>query len=117
MSLLKGAGALSERITFQRQVVTVDDIGNRQNSWSDYFTCWASVSTSTLNNAREKNEAAQTLEQERLDFTVRYSSQTSEIRSSEYRIIFKERIYNIDHVDIGESKKQALKFSGYLVRR
>ena len=117
MALFKGAGALSERVKFQKQIVSVDEVGNRINTWSDYISCWASVKSASGEKAGEKEDAAQTLEQDRLDFTVRYSSQTSEIRSSEYRIIFKERIYNIDHVDIGESKKQALKFSGYLVRR
>ncbi len=107
---------MNERITFQRHIVETDEIGNRINTWDDYFSCWASVSSSKL-NASEKNEAAQTLEQDRLDFTVRWCSQTSEITSTEYRIIFRERIYNIDHTDIMKSKKQSLKFSGYLVRR
>ena len=108
--------SMSERITFQKHIVNTDDIGNRINTWSDYFSCWASVNASKL-NVSEKNEAAQTLEQERLDFTVRWCSQTAEITSTEYRIIFRERIYNIDHTDNMKSKKQSLKFSGYLVRR
>ena len=113
---MEGAGTLSERITFQRQVVNVDNVGNRMNMWADYFSCWCGVETSRLNMS-EKNEAAQTLEQARLDFTVRYCVQTAKITSTEYRIIFRERIYNIDHVDIVKFKKQTLKFSGYLVRR
>ena len=108
--------SMSERITFQKHIVNTDDIGNRINTWSDYFSCWASVNASKL-NVSEKNEAAQTLEQERLDFTVRYCSQLSEITSSEYRIIFRERIYNINRVDKGNFKKEMLKFSAYLVRR
>lgn len=108
--------AMNERITFQKHIVEIDDIGNRINTWEDYFSCWASVSASKL-NVGEKNEAAQTLEQDRLDFTVRWCSQTAEITSTEYRIIFRERIYNIDHIDIGKNKKQSLKFSAYLVRR
>lgn len=109
--------AMNERITFQKHIVEADNIGNRINAWADYFSCWASVSTASRLNANEKNEAAQTLEQDRLDFTVRWCSQTAEITSTEYRIIFRERIYNIEHVDIMKSKKQSLKFSAYLVRR
>ena len=108
--------AMNERIMFQRHIVNVDDIGNHINTWSDYFTCWASVKSSKL-NVNEKDEAAQTLEQERLDFTIRYCSQVSEITSTEYRIIFRERIYNIDRVDKGDFKKEMLKISAYLVRR
>lgn len=116
MALPKGAGALNERITFQKQTVSVDEVGNRINTWSDYFTCWAAVSTSRLNTT-EKNEAGQTLEQEKLDFVVRYCPQTSEVNSTEYRINFRERIYNIDRLDKAEFQKQMLKFSAYLVRR
>ena len=116
MSYQQGAGKLNQRIMLQRHIVNVDAIGNHINTWEDYFSCWASVATSKL-NVSEKNEAAQTLEQDRLDFIVRYCPQTSEVSSTEYRIIFKERIYNIDHTDIMKSKKQSLKFSGYLVRR
>lgn len=106
--------SMNERITFQKHIVEADDIGNRINTWADYFSCWAAVFTSKL-NVNEKEEAAQTLAQERLDFTVRYCSQTAEITSTEYRIIFRERIYNIDRVD--SVKKQSLKFGASLVRR
>ena len=116
MALPKGAGALNERITFQRQTVSVDDVGNRINTWSDYFRCWSAVSTSRLNTT-EKNEAGQTLEQERLDFVVRYCQQTSEVNSTEYRIIFKGQIYNIVYLDKTDFQKQMLKFSALLVRR
>ncbi|MBQ6113113.1 MAG: phage head closure protein [Synergistaceae bacterium] len=116
MASTKGAGALNQRITFQRQTSSADDIGNRINTYSDYYTCWAAVSTSKLSTT-ETNETAQTLEQERLDFTVRYCSQTSEVRSTEYRIIFKERIYDIESVDNLDFARQMLKFSTKLVRR
>ena len=108
--------SMNERITFQKHIVEADEIGNRINTWADYFSCWAAVANSKL-NVNEKEEAAQTLEQERLDFTVRYCPQTSVITSTEYRIIFREHIYNIDHVDNMKFKKQSLKFSANLVRR
>ena len=116
MAFSKGAGALNQRIIFQRQTSSVDEIGNRLNTWSDYYTCWSAVSTSRLNTT-EKTEAAQTLEQERLDFVVRYCPQTSEVNSTEYRIIFKGQIYNIVYLDKTDFQKQMLKFSALLVRR
>ena len=116
MAFPKGAGALNERITFQKQTASVDEVGNHINTWSDFFTCWSAVSTSRLNTT-EKNEAGQTLEQERLDFVVRYCQQTSEVNSTEYRIIFKGQNYNIVHLDKADFQKQMLKFSALLVRR
>ena len=107
---------MNERITFQRQDVTVDEIGNHINKWSDYYSCWAAVSSSKI-STKEKEEAAQTLEQERLDFTVRDCPQASIITSTEYRIIFKGRIYGIDKTDSMDFKKKTLKFSASLVRR
>ena len=39
--------AMRVRITFQKNAVTVDKYGNHKNSWTDYFSCWATVGTST----------------------------------------------------------------------
>ena len=116
MAFSKGAGALNQRIIFQRQTSSVDEIGNRLNTWSDYYTCWSAVSTSRLNTT-EKTEAAQTLEQERLDFVVRYCPQTSEISSTEYRIVFKERVYDIDSMDNLDFGRKLVKFRTHLGRR
>lgn len=34
---------LNEKITFQKNSVEVDAIGNHKNSWSDYYTCHTTV--------------------------------------------------------------------------
>ena len=114
---IKGAGELNQRIKFQRQAVQVDAIGNHINTWEDYFTCWAYVATSSRLSSAEKDEAAQTLEQDKLEFTVRYCPETSEIRSAECRIIFREREYDIDRIENTDFRQQWLKFSAHLARR
>ena len=35
---------LNEKIIIQKSVVTVDSIGNRKNTWEDYYTCFATIS-------------------------------------------------------------------------
>ena len=35
---------LNVKITFQKNSVVADDIGNRRNIWEDYYTCHATVS-------------------------------------------------------------------------
>lgn len=35
---------LNVRITFQKNQVVSDEIGNRRNVWEDYYTCYATVS-------------------------------------------------------------------------
>ena len=34
---------LNERITFQRNVILTDRIGNHMSSWNDEFSCYATV--------------------------------------------------------------------------
>ena len=35
---------LNVKVTFQKNYVVADDIGNRRNIWEDYYTCHATVS-------------------------------------------------------------------------
>ncbi len=38
--------AMNVRITFQKNAVVTDKIGNRTNSWADYYSCFATLSDS-----------------------------------------------------------------------
>lgn len=105
---------LNVRITIQKNEVVTDRIGNHTNTWTDYFSCWAYCSNQT---GKEDDEAGQTLEDDRMDFTVRYCSETARVTSTKYRILLSDRIYNIDHVDDMAFKKHSLKFHATLVRR
>lgn len=105
---------LNVRITIQKNEVEIDRYGNHMAVWKDYFKCWATCSNQT---GTEEAGAGQTLESDRMDFTVRYSSETAAVISTKYRIILGERIYNIDHVDDMAFKKRSLKFHAVLVRR
>lgn len=105
---------MNVRITIQKNETVVDRIGNHKSVWKDYFTCWATCSTQT---GSETDDAGQTLEEDKMDFTVRYSSETAAVVSTKYRIILNDRIYNIDHVDDMAFKHRSRKFHGTLVRR
>ena len=39
--------AMRVRVTFQKNTVTVDKYGNHKTGWTDYFSCWATVGTSS----------------------------------------------------------------------
>jgi SPP1 family predicted phage head-tail adaptor len=105
---------LNVRIMIQRNETEVDRYGNHKSVWKDYFPCWATCRNQT---GSEKDEAGQTLEEDRMDFTVRYSSETAAVVSTKYRILLNGRIYNIDHVDDMAFKKRSLKFHATLERR
>lgn len=39
--------AMNERIMFQKNAVMTDKIGNHTNGWTDYYSCFATISDST----------------------------------------------------------------------
>ena len=106
--------ALNIRILFQKNETLIDAIGNHRNQWTDYFSCYA---TASGQNGEEQNETGQTVTKERIDFTVRYSSEVAAITPDKYRILLHDRIYNILSVDDMAFKHNSLKFHAELVRR
>lgn len=89
---------LRVRITIQKNETVVDKYGNHKSIWTDFFTCWASAVTSGL-SASEKESAGHTTEADKLDITVRYSTETAAINSKQYRVLLAGRIYNILSID------------------
>lgn len=89
---------LRVRITIQKNETVVDKYGNHKSTWTDFFTCWASAVTSGL-SISEKESAGHTTEADKLDITVRYSTETAAINSKQYRVLLAGRIYNILSID------------------
>ena len=102
------------RITIQKNETVTDRYGNHKSAWTDYFKCWATASSQT---GEETNAAGNTTEEDRMDFTVRYSSETAAVGSTKYRILLKDRIYDIDHVDDMGFRKNSRKFHAHLTER
>lgn len=102
------------RITLQKNETAVDAYGNHTNEWTDYFTCWATASSQT---GQENESGVMMYEEDRMDFTVRYSSETAPVVSTKYRIVLQDRIYDIDHVDDMGFKRNSRKFHAHLVKR
>ena len=90
--------ALCVRITIQKNETAVDEHANHTSVWTDFFTCWATAVTSGK-SAEETSEAGTTREADRLDFTIRFSSETAAIDSRHYRVKLGDRIYDIVGVD------------------
>lgn len=109
-------GALRVRITIQRNETVVDQYGNHKSAWTDYFTCWATAVTSGVSSG-EVESAGHTVENDRLDFTVRYSSETAVVDSKHYRILLGDRIYNILSIDEMGFKHNSRKFHAELTER
>ncbi len=106
--------ALRVRITFQKNETVTDKYGNHAAVWTDFFSCRA---TAVTGGGSETAEAAHTEEADRLDLTVRWSTEISAVNSKEYRILLNDRIYNITGIDEMGFKKNSRKFHCELVER
>ena len=102
------------RITIQKNETLTDRYGNHRSEWSDHFKCWATASDQT---GEEEEGASHTGEGDRMDFTVRYCSETAEVTSKGFRILLGDRIYNIIHVDDMGFKHNSRKFRAVLEER
>ena len=107
-------GLLNLRILIQKNAVVSDAIGNRKNTWTDYFSCYATIGGES---GTEVHRTGETLESADLTLTVRYSSETAAVTPSGYRIVYGGELYNILAVDHQNNKRKSLKFRCSKVRR
>ena len=103
-------------MTFQKNESVMDENGNHKNTWTDWFTCWATAVESGISTS-ESEEAAHMVEGNRLDITVRYCTETAPIDSTHYRIMLKDRIYDIVGVSDMGFKHESRLFHAKLVER
>jgi len=100
-------GLLNTKIVFQEKTTTVDSIGNTQNTWTDHYTCFATVSGES---GKEQFVAESTAVKNGISFTVRYCSYLNGVHSDTHRIKFNSEKYNILEIDHLNYKKKAIKF-------
>lgn len=107
---------LRVRITIQKNETVVDRYGNHTSAWSDYFSCWATAVRSGK-SAEETANAGTTQEADRLDITVRWSTETAAVNAKQYRILLQDRIYNIISIDNMGFRHNSRKFFTELTER
>lgn len=108
---------LNEKVTFQKNTVITDSIGNHKNGWEDFYICHATIGGEGMASSKEKEEARTIVEDVGMTVTIRYCKKASEIGSTTHRIIFKGEIYDITNVNHTNFKKKSLRFSCRKVRR
>lgn len=109
-------GALRTRITIQKNETAVDQYRNHSSVWKDWFSCWATAVASGK-SAEETQNAGYTQEADRLDITVRWSSETAAVNTKEYRVLLGGRIYNIINIDDMGFRRNSRKFYTILTER
>lgn len=105
---------LNVRITFQKNEVITDAIGNHKNVWNDYYSCYATVSGES---GSEQNVAANTFYNSDMAFTVRYCRALKDMDPTKMRVIFEGDIYDITFVDHMNYKHECLKVRCKKARR
>ena len=105
---------LNARITFQKNEVVSDALGNHKDEWKDYYSCYATVSGES---GSETNVAANTFYDSDVAFTVRYCRALKGAEPTKLRIVMDGELYNITFVDHMNYKNRSLKFRCKRVRR
>ena len=85
-------GDLRHRITFQKQVTTVNERGFEEEAWEDYKTVWAAASNL---HGREYFAAAAVHAENTVKFTIRYLPGLD----TAMRVSFRGKIYDIKAID------------------
>ncbi|CUX18969.1 phage head closure protein [Clostridium sp. C105KSO13] len=105
---------LNVRIRLLQNAVLVDEIGNHKNSWQEYYSCYATVSAE---GGTEETAAAQTVEADTIDFTLRYCRKTATLTSTGFRVEFAGEPYDITAIDHMNFKRKCVKLHCQKVRR
>lgn len=63
---------MNEKVTFQKNVVVADVIGNHNNVWEDFYTCHATIGGEGMASSKEKEEAGTIVEDVSMTVTIRY---------------------------------------------
>jgi len=102
------ASKMKHRVTFQSEVLTSDGIGGNSISWTNFTTVWASIDSLSSHSGRslnaEKNFAGGINEIKPVKITIRYISGIS----SNMRIMFDSRVFNIRSVVNVDEKNEIL---------
>ena len=105
---------MNVRIEVQKNIVTTDKYGNHKNTWEPYLSCYATVSGET---PKEETDTGLTVDDSKVDFTIRYCRAASAITSTEYRVIFGSETYDILGVNHMNFKNKGIKLLCQKVRR
>ena len=100
---------MNVRIFISKNDVVVDAIGNHKNVWSEYYTCYATVSAEA---GKEETDAGLVV-----DDSIRWCKKAAAITSTEYRVQFNGELYDILAVDHMNYKRKSIKLCCQKVRR
>ena len=105
---------LNVRIFISQNAVETDAIGNHRNVWSEYYTCYATVSAEA---GKEATDAGLVVDDSKVDFTIRWCKKAAAITSTGFRVQFDGELYDILAVDHMNHKHKSIKLCCQKARR
>lgn len=108
---------LNVKVTFQKNAVEVDGIGNHKNTWADYYSCHATAGGEAGKQSSESDVAGTITDDSDISFTVRYCKKAAAVDSTGYHVVFDGEIYDILAIDHMNYKKKCIKFKCRKARR
>lgn len=109
--------ALRSKVTFQKNETVTDKYGNHKNTWTDYYTCFATIGGEGKAGSKEEQAAGTTVEDFSMTVSVRYCQKAAAITSTGYRVVMGGELYNIVNIDHMNFKKKSLKLTCRKERR
>ena len=97
---------MNERIMIQKSFRGIDKNGNHVLEWKDYYECSAYANNMS---GQEYWAAAQVNSETDMYFIIRFCSEVRCMTSDNYRIIFRDEIYNITFIDNVQYKNKSMK--------
>ena len=98
---------LNRKIIFQNKNVEVDGIGNHKSVWTDYLTTSSYIS---FQGKGEEVFLGMEVDRSDISFTVKFQNRLKKINTSDYRILFEDKKYNIISIDFMNYKNRFIKF-------
>lgn len=109
---------LNAVITIQKNTLVTDAIGNHTNTWTDWYSCHATIGgENSSSKGGEDTEAGTVVDHSGIDFTVRYCAAVSAMTSTEYRVLYGGEVYDIIGIDHMNNKRKCVKLRCRKVRR
>lgn len=105
------AGKYRGYIVIEKNSQVSDEIGNQSSQWIEYYKGYAYVNNLS---GSEYWAAAQTQSQNSVVFSLRWHKLLDAVTTKEYRLIFKDKVYDIFAVDNVQYKNETIKIKATL---
>lgn len=92
-----------------KKLIRFEKLDTETENWSKYYECYAEVNKAS---GKEYFNAKTNITQYTFNFKVRYISKLEDtiFNTSQYRIIYKDNIFNIKNIDDKQEKRLKLTF-------